>query len=759
MTSTTLSAVPSSRASAVGRDLVSGLVVCLVALPLCLGIAHASGAPLISGLVSGILGGIVVGLLSGSHISVSGPAAGLAAIVVAQINGLGSFEAFLLAVLMAGALQIVLGLARAGALANFFPNTVIKGLLVAIGALLILKQVPHLLGHDVDYEGDFSFRQEDGRNTISEFGQLIGAFLPGAALVGLSCVAVLVVWERSRLKKSMIPGALVAVLLGVAMSELLRWTGSSWAIAQNHLVSVPVVGTQGMGWGDLLRFPDFSRWSDPAVLSAAATLAIVASLETLLNLEATDKLDPLRRTSPPNRELLAQGAGNLLAGLIGGLPMTSVIVRSSVNAQSGGRTRLAAIVHGVLLLGSVLLLPTLLNRIPLAALAAILIVTGFKLASPKVFRQMWSEGVRQFLPFLITILSIVFTDLLLGVMIGLGISIAFILWGNLRRGFRVIREEHTGGLVHRIELASHANFLNRARLMTTLGAFKSGDQVAIDARMTDDMDLDVLSMIREFAGETAPARGISVSLFGFRDRYPLRDVQQYVDWTTKEIQAKLTPSRVLQLLKEGNERFASDRRLNRDLVRQVDATSAGQHPMAVVLSCIDSRSPAEILFDLGLGDIFNARLAGNVSSAQVLGSVEYACKVAGSKLIVVLGHTRCGAVKATCELVSRGAHAVGELTNLPSITDTIAEAVRMETRTLDHRDGDNEQFVDRVAALNVRNTMRRIEAGSPVLRSMILNGELAIVGAMYDVATGRVGFLDGAGALVPTAEKRPSAMA
>ena len=738
---------PVSRATTVARDAVAGVVVFLVAVPLCLGIAHASGAPLMAGLVSGILGGIVVGLLSGSHVSVSGPAAGLAAIVLAQITALGTFESFLLAVLIAGALQVLLGLLRAGALANYFPNNVIKGLLAAIGVLLILKQIPHLVGHDADWEGDLAFRQEDGLTTFGELGRLPGAFLPGAALVGLSCAALLVTWERTPLKKLLFPGALAAVLVGVGVSEVLRASGSAWAIEASHMVAVPVVGSNGFGWGDLLRLPDFTRWNDPAVLTAALTLAIVASLETLLNLEATDKLDPQRRTSSPNRELLAQGVGNMLAGLVGGLPMTSVIVRSSVNAQAGGRTRLAAVFHGILLLGSVLFLPALLNRIPLAALAAILIVTGFKLASPKVFRQMWAEGIRQFAPFLVTIVAIVATDLLVGVAIGLVTSVAFILWGNLRRGFRVVREEHVGGLVHRIELASHASFLNRAKLATMLGEFRRGDQVAIDARLTDDIDPDVLSMVREFATETAPARGVSVSLFGFKDHYPLQDVRQYVDWTTKEIQASLTPTRVLQLLKEGNERFASGRRLNRDLVRQVDQTSAGQHPMAMILSCIDSRSPTEILFDLGLGDIFSARLAGNVASEKVLGSMEFACKVAGAKLIVVLGHTRCGAVKTTCDLVSRGQDAVQAtgLTNLASITEPIAEAVALETVTPDRRDGSNAEFVDRVAALNVRNQIRWIEANSPVLRAMILRGEVAIVGAMYDVSRGRVAFLDGAG--------------
>ena len=745
---------PSSTAPALERpaplagDLVAGLVVFLVAIPLCLGIALASGAPIISGVISGIIGGIVVGALSGSHVSVTGPAAGLAAIVMAQIQGLGSFEAFLLAVMLAGAMQLVAGLLRGGVLANYFPNNVIKGLLVAIGVLLILKQIPHLVGYDSDYEGDMSFVSPDGSTTLSHLSRAIELFVPGALAVGLTCFVVLMAWERSPLKKSKFPASLAAVLVGVGISEVLRAKGASWAIEQSHLVTVPVVGSEGMGWGDLLTLPDFSRWHDPAVLGAAVTLAVVASLETLLNLEATDKLDPERRVSPPNRELVAQGVGNMMAGLVGGLPMTSVIVRSSVNAANGGRSRRAAIFHGVLLLGCLLLIPGVLNRIPLAALAAVLIATGLKLASPKVFRQMWREGYAQFVPFFVTVVAIVVTDLLVGVLIGLATSIVFILWSNVRRGFRVIREQHVGGLVHRIELATQASFLGRAQLATTLGEFRRGDQVAIDARTTDYIDPDIVSMLKEFANEAAPARGVSVSLLGFKDRYPLKDVKQYVDWTTKEIQESLTPNRVLRVLKEGNDRFTSGQRLSRDLSMQVDATAAGQHPMAVILSCIDSRSPAELLFDLGLGDIFSVRLAGNVASPKALGSMEFACKVAGAKLIVVLGHTSCGAVKATCDFVSKGLDPVEAtgLTNLGAITEPISEAVQMETRTTGARDSSNHEFVDRVAAINVRNTIRWIEDHSPVLRSMIMNGEIGIVGAMYDVSTGRVEFMDGVGA-------------
>ena len=732
-----------SRMQSIGKDLIAGTVVFLVALPLCLGIAHASGAPVIAGIISGILGGIVVGLLSGSHISVSGPAAGLAAIVISQIQVLGSYEAFLLAVAISGILQIGLGVLRAGVLANYFPTNVIRGLLAAIGVILILKQLPHLVGHDTDYEGEMSFLQADGRNTFSEIAEAVRAFLPGAALVGLSCIALLFVWGKSRLKKSLFPAPLAAVLLGVAISELLRVSGSSWTIEESHLVEVPVVGVNGQGWDTIFSMPDWSQWNNPKIYTAAITLAIVASLETLLNLEATDKLDPQKRVSPPNRELLAQGVGNVAAGLIGGMPMTSVIVRSSVNASAGARSRLSCITHGVLLTVCVFFIPTLLNHIPLAALAAILVATGFKLASPKLFVEMAKGGRAQFIPFAITVLAIVFTDLLIGIIIGLAVSLMFVLNSNFRRGMNIIKEEHVGGIVNRVELANQVSFLNRAALMRTLSNFGRGEQVVIDARTTDYIDPDIYGLIQNFRDEIAPAHGVIVSLIGFKNHYQLEDHVQYVDVTTREVQDKLTPARVLHVLKEGNDRFVSGRRLQRDLIRQVDATSDGQHPMAVVLSCIDSRSPAEILFDLGLGDIFSVRLAGNVLSRKVLGSMEFACKVAGAKLILVLGHTSCGAVKATCDIVGKGLDTVQAtgLTNLPYLVEPISKAVHMETTTIQNRDGSNYEFVDRVAAIHVRNVMLAIRQGSPTLRDMIDAGQIQVAGAMYNVKSGQVDFM------------------
>jgi MFS superfamily sulfate permease-like transporter len=723
------------------KDIISGLVVFLVAVPLCLGIAHASGVPIIAGILAGIIGGIVVGTLSGAQISVSGPAAGLTAIVLAQVEKLGSFEAFLFALLLSGVLQIAFGALRAGLLANYFPSNVIKGLLAAIGVILIMKQLPHLVGHDPDYENDMSFQQPDGENTFSEILIAFRSLLPGAALVGFSCLAILVLWDKSRLKKSLFPAPLAAVLLGVLINELFVSMGSTWAISSSHLVQVPVLGGE-TGWSEIFRFPDFGQWRNPAIYIGAFTIAVVASLETLLNIEATDKIDPFKRAAPPNRELFAQGVGNFVAGAIGGMPITSVIVRSTVNANAGGRTKLATIVHGILLAVSVFLLPQWLNKIPLSALAAILVVTGWKLANPKLFKEMASEGRNQFLPFIITLVAIVLTDLLVGILIGLSMSLLFILYSNLQRGFLIVRENHVGGTVTRLVFANQVSFLNRAQLATTLAAFKKSDQVVLDARTADYIDPDILSVIREFKDEQAPVRGVQASLVGFKDRYPIEDEIQYVDVSTRDIQEQLTPQKVLQLLKEGNERFVSGKRLNRDLIRQVDATSYSQHPMAVMLSCIDSRVCTEMVFDLGLGDMFSCRVAGNIAGAKILGSMEFACKVAGAKLIVVLGHTRCGAVKAACDLVESGTDpsAATGLTNLASLTGPIGQALRLEKETKENRNAKNEAFVDRVAALNVCAVMDYIRSNSPALNELIESGKVGIVGGMYDVKTGKVVF-------------------
>lgn len=723
-------------------DLIAGLVVFLVALPLCLGVALASNAPLFSGLLAGIVGGIVVGILSQSHTSVSGPAAGLTAIVAAQVATLESFETFLLAVMVGGLIQIGLGLVRAGSLSAFFPSSVIKGLLAAIGVILILKQIPHVLGHDTDPEGEMSFSQPDHENTISEFYAMLRDLHPGAALIGLLSIALLVAWDNiPSLKKSRMPAPLAVVLLGVGLGRLLpRW---GWGIEESHLVQVPVSKSLGEFMG-FLRLPDFSQWSNPAVYSAGLTIAVVASLETLLNLEAVDKLDPKQRSSPSSRELVAQGIGNVLVGLIGGIPVTSVIVRSSVNINAGGQTKLATIVHGLLLLVSVMFLPVWLNMIPLSCLAAILLFTGLKLASPTLVREMWREGRYQFAPFVLTVVSIVLTDLVIGVGIGLAISVAFILSSNVRRPLRCIVERHLGGDVLHVELANQVSFLNRAALDQVFNSIPRGGHLLLDALNTVYIDPDILSMIRDFKDKTAPIRGVQVSLRGFRERYKLRDEIQYVDYSTRDLQGLLTSAQVLRILQEGNERFRTGKRLTRDLERQLKATALGQHPLAVILSCIDSRTPAELIFDLGLGDIFSIRIAGNIISPKVLGSMEYGCAVAGAKLIVVIGHTQCGAVTAAVNLA--GSQATVEQTtgcqHLEPILHEIQQVIDPPSgQPWEHRpEHEKSEFINAIASRSVAHSVKLILEQSRTINHLVRDGRIAVLGAMYDVVTGRIDF-------------------
>jgi carbonic anhydrase/SulP family sulfate permease len=726
------------------KDLTASLVVFLVALPLCLGVALASGAPLFSGVLSGIIGGMLVGWLSGSHKSVSGPAAGLTAIVAAQIGQLGAFETFLLAVMLAGVIQIIMGIARLGFIAAFFPGSVIKGLLAAIGVILILKQIPHVLGHDADAEGEMSFFQPDHRNTFTELLDTVFDIQPGAALVGLLGILLLVFWDRIKLlKKSPIPSALVVVIMGVVINFILRQSGSGWAIADSHLVQVPVSKDLGAFIG-FLQFPNFTQFANPAVYVAAFTIAIVATLETLLNLEAVDKIDPDQRRSPPNRELIAQGVGNVVSGLIGGLPMTSVIIRSSVNINSGGKTKVSAIMHGVLLLICVLLMPTWLNEIPLAALAAILIMTGLKLASPQLLRQMWTEGKTQFLPFIITVVAIIFTDLLIGIVIGLCVAIAFILGSNLRRPLHKVMEKHSGGDVLRIELANQVSFLNRASLEKALFEVPRGGHVLLDARSTDYIDPDILDLIEDFKKTTANAHGVKLSLAGFKDNYLLKDHIQYIDYSNREVQSALTPATVLEILRAGNQRFLHGERIERDYSRQIDATASGQFPMAAVLGCIDSRAPAEVVFDLGLGDIFSARVAGNIATTELLGSLEYACAVVGSKLVVVLGHTSCGAVNAAVDLLvaAKKASEATPCANLDGLVIEIQQAINPATLKKPDQwaPGEKAAYTNEISRLNVIRTIRAIRQRSATLNKLVEEGQIAIIGGLYDVTSGEVSF-------------------
>ncbi|WP_207536063.1 SulP family inorganic anion transporter [Desertivirga arenae] len=503
------------------KDFPSSIVVFLVALPLCLGIALASGAPLFAGLLTGIIGGIVVASVSGSQLSVSGPAAGLTVIVFGAITKLGTYETFLLAILLAGVMQILLGVLKAGTIASYFPSSVIEGMLAAIGIILILKQIPHAVGYDADYEGDESFRGPDNNNTFSAITSALGRISYGAVIISLLSLAILIYWPKFK-KLASVPAPLIVVVLGIILSYVFK--GSNLEIKAEHLVKIPVVQSFNEFTG-LFRSPDFSKITSPDVWTIAVTLAIVASLETLLSIEAVDKIDPYKRVSPTNRELVAQGIGNVTSGLLGGLPMTAVIVRSSANVNSGGKTKMSAILHGAWLLLSLLLIPGLLNSIPLSCLAAILLMTGYKLAKLDLFKKMWKEGKTQFIPFVVTVLAVVFTDLLKGVAIGMLIGVFYILRNNLRNPYFYTITENGEKKVIQIKLAEEVSFLNKAAIQYTLNHLPSGADVVIDGTNSRYIDLDVLEIIHNFR-HNAFSRGIIVQLVNIKHKY---DVPQLKD--------------------------------------------------------------------------------------------------------------------------------------------------------------------------------------------------------------------------------------
>jgi carbonic anhydrase/SulP family sulfate permease len=725
------------------KDFSAGIVVFLVALPLCLGVAMASGAPLMSGLIAGIVGGILITWISGSQTSVSGPAAGLTAIVATQISTLGSFEAFLPAILIAGVLQIFIGIMKAGSLAAFFPSSVIKGLLAAIGIILILKQIPHLIGYDVDWLGDMGFLQQDKENTFTEIAISFLNIHPGTTLIGAVSMFLLIFWDKLKLNKLSIPAPLMIVGGGILGVLALRQVGGYWNIDSSHLVQIPTINSLNSLKGAIAT-PNFSVLTSSPVWIAAITVAIVATLETLLNLEAVDKIDKQKRISPPNRELIAQGVGNMTCGLIGGLPVTSVVVRSSVGIDAGGKTKITSFVHGILLLVMILLAPGLLNLIPFSCLAAVLMVTGFKLAKPALFKQMWQEGKNQFIPFVITVVAIVFTDLLMGIFIGLTTSIGFILFSNLKRPPFLIHEKHLDEDVIRIKLGSQISFLNRASLLKTIHSFPRGSHVVLDARRTDYIDPDILDLFREFEEEIAPAHDIKLSMMGFEEKYEFKERIAYVEVPTKEVQERLSPDDVLGLLKEGNTRIVEGEPILRDFRRQVRVNSQGQNPLAVVLSCMDSRAATEKIFDMGLGDLFSVRVAGNIVSSKILGSMEYGCAVAGAKLVVVMGHSKCGAVSSAVKLNAENTNALKftGCDNLDTIIKPIAEIVEGETSQGATPDSSNEAFVDHISKLNVLKTMEKIRSNSDKLNSLIESGQIKLVGGFYDVSTGKVSFFE-----------------
>jgi MFS superfamily sulfate permease-like transporter len=475
------------------EDLPAGLVVFLVALPLCLGIALASGAPLFSGIIAGIVGGIVVAFASGSALSVSGPAAGLTVIVLNGITTLGAYDQFLVAVVIAGILQIVLGYLKAGVIGYYFPSSVIKGMLAAIGIILILKQAPIAIGYSA-------------ADAIS--------YHIGSILIASISIAIILFWELPILKKysffKFVPGALIAVIAGVTLNALFKQYQPDWALSANALVKLPVAKNSAEFIGQF-TLPNLKALGNYQVYVIAITIAIIASLESLLSTEAGDKLDPYKRVTPTNRELKAQGLGNLISGMIGGLPLTAVIVRTSANVNSGAKTKLSAIFHGLLLLVSVVAFATLLNQIPLACLAAVLLVVGYKLAKVSLFKEMYQLGWEQFVPFIVTVVAIQFSDLLKGIALGMVVAIFYILRTNYRRDYQIHQDRNSAGGAITIQLSEHVTFINKGSIATKLSSLPNNSKVTIDASQSHYIDLDVLEIIYDFE-IAAKLKNIEVTL-------------------------------------------------------------------------------------------------------------------------------------------------------------------------------------------------------------------------------------------------------
>ncbi|QHT71972.1 carbonate dehydratase [Rhodocytophaga rosea] len=707
-------------------DFRSGLVVFLVALPLCLGIALASGAPLFSGIIAGIIGGIIVGSLSGSSLSVSGPAAGLTVIVFSAIEKFnGQFNAFLLAVMLAGVLQIILGYIRAGSIGYFFPSAVIKGMLAAIGLTLILKQIPHALGYDEDAEGEFAFEQLDGENTFTEILRAFQNPNAAAIIITLISVAILLLWERPALKKysffNGIPAPLVVVLISILINYLYNYI-SFLSLSGNHLVSLPKANNFNEFLG-LFTLPDFSQIGNPQVYITAATLAIVASLETLLNVEATDKLDPLKRNTPPNRELKAQGVGNLISGLIGGLPLTSVIVRSSVNINTGARSKMSAVIHGILLLVCVISIPSLLNRIPLACLAAILILTGYKLAKLKVFKEMYSLGLSQFIPFVVTIVAVLFTDLLIGISIGLAVGLFFILRANYKSFYFFQREKLKGGEKVKINLGEHVSFLNKASINNILENLPENSYVEIDGSKSQYIDYDILETIENFKS-TAKQKNIRFT-FNKNGHDGQPTAKTYAPVPVPQVDQT-----AYDQLFENNRKWVAEK-LKLD-PHYFENLAMGQSPKYLWIGCSDSRVPASEITGTHPGEMFVHRNVANLvvsTDLNLLSVLQYAVEVLKVEHIIVCGHYGCGGVKAAIEDNNLG------LINKWLLN--IKDVYRLHKDELMYMKDPNEQF-KRLVELNVIEQVYNLHKTSIVQKAWLKDAKLHVHGWVYDLREGSI---------------------
>jgi carbonic anhydrase len=702
-------------------DLPSGIAVFFVAVPLCLGIAHASGAPLISGLITGIIGGIITGLISNSQLSVSGPAAGLTAIALAGIAKLGSFEAFLLATVLAGILQIIMGLLKAGLIATYIPNTVIKGMLSAIGLILIIKQFPHLIGYDIEAFGvqefsdtaqDLNAAKPEGENTLSLVWEALQNLNQGVLIIGLTSLVFLITWDKLFQKKfKTIPGALIVVIIGVVINYIYQNFLFVFPLEADHFVNIPKINSL-VEFVHVSTFPDSSAFGKFALYSTAFTIAIVASIETLLSVEAVDKLDEQKRKTPANRELIAQGIGNTLAGLLGGLPMTAVIVRGSVNTSAGAKTKLSTIIHGVLMVIAVVFLSQVMNLIPLASLAAVLIYTGYKLLAPAHFWEQYKKGWGQLIPFAVTVFAIVFSDLLIGVTIGVVVSLIFIVMEDYKGTVLSVKDLGKRKL---IVLGENITFLHKPKLVKIFNEMPGDMIVEIDGSRNFYIDKDILELIEDFKHK-APQRGIELIIGG---------IKQMQNEDLEESMRKSYERLFTNNQKWVEARTAEDPEY---FTKQIE----GQAPPYLFIGCSDSRVPANEITGTDSGEMFVHRNIANMvvnTDINMLSVVQYSVEVLKVKHIIVCGHYGCGGVKVAMSNKSNGL--------IDKWLRNIKDVIRLHKDELDSIHDEHKRH-DRLVELNAKEQVLNLMKTSFIQKNKAQYGFPEIHGWVYDIGTGKI---------------------
>ncbi len=708
-------------------DLPASIVVFFVAVPLCLGIAHASGAPLLSGLISGAVGGLIVGILSKSHLSVSGPANSLMALAITSVQDIGSYEAFLLAVVLAGGFQLLFGLLRLGVISKYFPHCVIYGMLAAIGLILIFKQVPHLLGYDIEAMGveEFHLTNQDmmdssltpEQNTFTTILHSVSRITPVISVIGIISLLSLFVWERylsPRLKT--IPGSVVVVLLSTIAASIYNYVYPD-ALSSNHFVNIPEINGLNSFLEQTSR-PDWSFINDLEIYRLALTIAIIASLETLLSIEAIDKLDPNKYVTPTSRELVAQGIGNTISGLLGGLPITSVIVRSSVNLSAGAKTKLSTILHGVLLLIGIFFLASYLNYVPLTGLAAVLIFTGYKLVSPNKLINLYRQGWDQFIPSIITIISILLTDLLVGVAIGLAFSILFIVIKNYRTPAFAISDH---GIKKRITLGESLNFLHKYKIVSLLNSIPENTILEIDARKTLFIDHDIEEVIRDFK-QTAIQKNIEVIYGGI-----------IATKQNRRSGMKANQAAYDRLIKNNKEWVQEKLSLDPDYFENL---SKGQSPEYLFIGCSDSRVPAEDITKCSPGEMFVHRNVANMvvnADMNIMSVLQYSVEVLNVKHIILCGHYGCGGVKAAMDDKDLGL--------IDKWLMNIKDVYRLHKVELDSI-ADEEQKYRKLVELNAQEQAYNLLKIPFIQKNRSLYGTPEVHAWAYDLRTGYINDLE-----------------